>query len=204
MDPFDEFERIWQQMMEEVWETFQEDSFPTFTAHARKTDELAYSKELDHAQNLSEIFEIVKKIVRDFAGEERSGLMLGLAELGGRPGAFVGAFYPMGSNIIVLNKTPLRVVRNFKPEFYNSYCFHMLLHEYLHSLGVIDERYNRYLTASISEKAFGENHPVSVIAKDFNRVFPEIMYASVRWRPARNLEIEIVDNFDDENLRYIG
>ena len=159
---------------------------------------------LEQAQNISEIFEIVKDVVRDFIGRERSGLMLGLSELGGRPGMFIGAFYPVGSNLIVMNKTPLRIVQNFKPELFNSYCFHILLHEYLHTIGLLDEEYNRQITALISERAFGKNHPVTIIAKDFNRMFPEIVYASIGWRPARQLKIEIVENFDNENLSYIG
>ena len=163
-----------------------------------------YSEALDQAQDMSEIFEIVKQVIFDFTGSERSGLMLGLTELGGKPGIFIGAFYPVGSNMIVLNKTPLRIVRAFKPELYNTYCFHMLLHEYLHSIGILDEEYNRYVTALISEKAFGKRHPVSVIAKDFNHVFPEIIYASLGWRPSRHLEIEIVNNFDNDSASYIG
>jgi hypothetical protein len=162
-----------------------------------------YSKALDQAQDLSEIFRIVKQVVWDFIGEERGGLMIGLAELGGRPGAFVGAFYPVGSNLIVLNKTPLRIVKAFKPELYNAYCFSMMLHEYLHSIGILDEEYNKYVTALVSERAFGKNHPVTIIAKDFNHVFPEIFYASIGWRPARQLEIEILESFDNE-LGYIG
>jgi hypothetical protein len=130
--------------------------------------------------------------------------MLGLSELGGRPGMFIGAFYPVGSNLIVMNKTPLRIVQNFKPELFNAYCFHILLHEYLHTIGLLDEEYNRQITALISERAFGKNHPVTIIAKDFNRMFPEIIYASIGWRPARQLKIEIVENFDNENLSYIG
>jgi len=162
------------------------------------------SEALEQAQDISKIFEIVKDVVRDFIGRERSGLMLGLSELGGRPGMFIGAFYPVGSNLIVMNKTPLRIVQNFKPELFNAYCFHILLHEYLHTIGLLDEEYNRQITALISERAFGKNHPVTIIAKDFNRMFPEIIYASIGWRPARQLKIEIVENFDNENLSYIG
>jgi len=163
-----------------------------------------YSKELNQAQDFSEIFTLVKQIVRDFIGKERAGLILGLAELGGSPGSFVGAFYPVGSNFIVLNKTPLKVVQSFRPDLYNAYCFNMLLHEYLHSIGILDEEENRYVTALVCEKAFGKNHPVALIAKDLTRLFPEIIYASLGWRPAEDLEIELVKDFDSENLSYIG
>ena len=163
-----------------------------------------YSKMLDSAIHLPEIFEVVKKVVRDITGAERHGLMLGISDLGGQPGSFVGAFYPIGSNFIVINKTPLEAVQSLRPELFNDYCFHLLLHEYLHSLGILDETKNRRVTALISEKAFGADHPVTVISKDFNRVFPEIFYASMNWSPSARAKIELIDNFDNGNVSYIG
>jgi hypothetical protein len=163
-----------------------------------------YTKELNKAEDLSEIFEIVKSVVKGFLGRERGGLMLGLADLGGRPGFFVGAFYPVGSNLIVMNKTPMRAVEATKPHLYKAYCFHVLLHEYLHTIGILDERNNRIITAIISEKAFGENHPVALIAKDFNRIFPEVMYSSLGWQPSNEMKIELVPDFDKSSVSYIG
>lgn len=163
-----------------------------------------YTKELDRAEDLSEIFDIVKSVVKKFLGKERSGLMLGLADLGGQPGFFVGAFYPVGSNMIVMNKTPMRAVEATKPHLYKAYCLHILLHEYLHTIGILDERKNRIITAIISEKAFGNNHPVALIAKDFNRVFPEVMYSSLGWQPSNEMRIEIIPDFDRSSVSYIG
>lgn len=163
-----------------------------------------YSRELKKSEDLVEIFEIVKSVVKEFMGKERSGLMLGLADLGGQPGYFVGAFYPVGSNIIVMNKTPMRAVEATKPHLYKAYCFHILLHEYLHTIGILDERNNRIITAILSEKSFGENHPVALIAKDFNRVFPEVMYSSLGWQPSNELRIEIIPGFDRSSVSYIG
>ena len=163
-----------------------------------------YSKELNKTGDLSEIFEIMKSAVKEFLGRERSGLMLGLAELGGQPGLFVGAFYPVGSNLIVMNKTPMRAVEATKPHLYKAYCFHILLHEYLHTIGILDEGKNRIITAILSEKAFGENHPVALIAKDFNRIFPEVMYSSLGWQPSNNMRIEIIPGFDKSSVNYIG
>lgn len=42
-----------------------------------------YAKQLEQAEDLSEIFEIAKSVVKEFLGKERSGLMLGLSDLGG-------------------------------------------------------------------------------------------------------------------------
>ncbi len=153
---------------------------------------------------MGEFFEIVKNVVRDFLNRERSGLMLGITELGGQPGAFIGAFHPVGSNFIVLNKTPMRVIEDTRPEYYKYYIFHLLLHEYLHTIGILDEGYNRKITTLVSEKAFGTNHPVSVISRDMTKLFPEVIYASMGWKPAHSSPIDIVRNFDDRNVTYIG
>ena len=56
----------------------------------------------------------------------------------------------------------------------------------------------------LSEKAFGQNHPVSLIAKDFNRVFPEVMYSTLDWQPSNEMKIEIVPDFDKSSVSYIG
>ncbi|MBI2543464.1 MAG: hypothetical protein HYW24_04750 [Candidatus Aenigmarchaeota archaeon] len=163
-----------------------------------------YSRELEKASDVSELFEIVKHVVKDFIGRERPGLVLGLAELGGQPGAFIGAFHPVGSNLIVLNKNPLNIIEHTRPEYYKYYVFHLLLHEYLHTIGILDENYNRYVTRTISESTFGRNHPVAVISRDMTRLFPEVIYASMGWTPNNRPKIEIVENFEDGNISYIG
>lgn len=163
-----------------------------------------YPEHLERANDISELFEIVKNLVREFIGRERNGLMLGISELGGQPGAFIGAFHPIGSNFIVLNKTPLSIIQNTRPEYYKYYIFHLLLHEYLHTIGILDERKNRIITNFISESAFGRNHPVSIISRDMTRLFPEVIYASLGWAPKNSSVIEIVENFDSDNLSYIG
>ncbi len=162
-----------------------------------------FSKQLEEVENLSQMFSLVKEVVRIFTGRERAGLMVGFADLGGEPGAFIGAFHPVGSNLIVLNKTPMRVVEATRPELYKEYCFHLILHEYLHSIGILDEQKNRIATTLISKMAFGENHPVTIISKDMPALFPEVMMSTFMWRhlPIRNIEIA---NIDEPNVNYIG
>ena len=62
----------------------------------------------------------------------------------------------------------------------------------------------RGFSPAISGKYFGENHIISLISKDFNRIFPELMYASMGWRPQEMSEIELVKDFDNANISYIG
>lgn len=164
--------------------------------------EISFAKKLEISESLSEIFELVKEVVRRTIKRERAGLMLGLADLGTKPGWFVGAFHPVGSNIIVMNKTPLRIIEAARPELYNSYCFHILLHEYLHTIGILDEEYAKELTYLTTRKVFGEYHPASLIAKDFSRFFPEMIYAGLS-SPGM-MEIDIVSDFDKSNTSYIG
>lgn len=165
---------------------------------------MGYIDAVERVDDVSELFEIVKNLVRDTLGRERSGLMLGLSELGGEPGVFIGAFHPVGSNLIVINKSPLNVIKHTRPEYYKHYIFHLLLHEYLHTIGILDERQNRIVTNFISEKAFGRNHPIAIISRDMTRLFPEIIYASLGWTPNNRPSIEVVRDFDEGNISYIG
>jgi hypothetical protein len=66
-----------------------------------------YPARLEKAKDLADIFEVVKDAVQAQLGLSRGGLMLGIAELGGRPDAWIGGFYPVATNIIVMNKGPM-------------------------------------------------------------------------------------------------
>ena len=122
-----------------------------------------FTKRLEETKGLSDIFELVKSGVRKVLGFGRAGLNLALSELGAPQGGFIGAFYPVGSNIIVMNKTPLRRLRETNPNLYKPYAFHILLHEYIHSLGMTDEQMTRKMAYEISRKLFGENHIVGSV-----------------------------------------
>jgi hypothetical protein len=68
----------------------------------------------------------------------------------------VGAFHPMGTNDIVINRRLLGSVKNIKQK---SNVFAILVHEYLHSLGYTDERQVRRMTYKVCQENFGVNHP---------------------------------------------
>ena len=162
-----------------------------------------YVKELKKTENFSEIFELVKQGVKKVLSLERSGLMLGLMDLGMKKNHFIGAFYPVGSNIIVINKTPLALVNENQPKLFKDYVFHLLLHEYLHTLGILDEKSTRIITFGISENLFGKNHPVTTMAKDFRQILPMLKYPEYGWNPSEQQNIEIVEGFDQSNTNYI-
>jgi len=162
-----------------------------------------FTEKLQHSKSIPDIFEVVKEVVRKTINAERAGLMLGLAELGGTPNFWIGAFYPVGTNIIVMNKSSLSRVLETNRALFNSYCFHVLLHEYLHSLGILDEETARRATYQITQMAFGDEHIVTQMARDIRRFLPYVTYQDPFWTPPRELEIELVKGFDNSSVTYI-
>jgi hypothetical protein len=116
-----------------------------------------YPKRLDQCKDFTDIFALVKRAVKETIGETRSGLMLVLADLPDQ----VSAFHEVGSNSIVLNNRILDSIIHSSRTFreVKSYIFSVLLHEYLHSLGHLDELEVKELAGQIVSETFGENHP---------------------------------------------
>ena len=114
-----------------------------------------------------------------------------------------GAFFAVGSNIIVMNKVPLNRIKETQPKLYKPYAFHVLLHEYLHTLGYLDENVVRKKVYDISEELFGENHITTRIAADTTRFFPNLVYPNIAWQPEK-LSIDLVDDFDRSSVNYIS
>jgi hypothetical protein len=121
-------------------------------------------------------------------------------------GYFIGAFHPIGSNIIVMNKAPLEIaLKSTGKNIYNAYCFHLLLHEYLHSLGYIDEETVRELTHEVCQLASGDANPATVMAeKGVGAYFPKVKYFKSQSPVPRDLKIEIIRGFDMPSVGYIS
>lgn len=165
-----------------------------------------FNAELDACENLADIFELVKQSVKRFLGQHRAGLMLGMANLGMRRGTFVGAFHPIGSNIIVMNTAPFDVVlRTTDKKILNAYCFHLLLHEYLHALGYVSEEEVRDLVHRVCSMALGKGNPATVMAeRGIAYYFPKVTYFSQNVPIPRGLQIELVKDFDKGSAGYIN
>jgi hypothetical protein len=147
-----------------------------------------------------DIFEKVKQVVKKSEGRSRAGLMLGLQELGSSLNGFIGAYYPVASNIIVMNKTPIRRIMETKPELIKPYGFHILLHEYIHTLGFLDEKITRHKTYEISKEHFGEKHIITKLCTNVEQFFPNLVYPIYGWIPLKNTPpIEIIKGFDKSN-----
>lgn len=158
---------------------------------------------LEAANGLADIFELVKRAVERHVGYARGGLMLGLADLGNHPRGFIGAFYPIATNVIVMNKIPLARIQETNPQIYRAYAFHVLLHEYLHAVGFVEERQCREKVHAISLELFGERHPVTLISEDVTKFFRNLVYPDIAWQP-ESLNIELVQGFDRGNTGYIA
>src|SRR5208337_3121100 len=162
--------------------------------------------ELENSENFGDIFEIVKKSVKEYLGQERAGLMLVLADLP----IHLGAFHGVGTNSIVMNRTLLdRIVKGGNTRIQvNSFVYSILLHEYLHSLGVLEESEVRSLVREVSLKTFGDDHPASKIAAEgpwsmLPRSWsPE--QAESDYVPQSHREMELIKDFDRSHSRYIG
>jgi hypothetical protein len=167
---------------------------------AKKLDVEAYRSRLDNAKGFSQVWEVVKDSVKDTLEERRVGMMLFLDTLPLR----IGAYHPIGTNNIVLNKALVEIVEaatNSK-RLVNAFVYTLLLHEYLHALGHISESEVRPLVAEISKQCFGEDH----IAYRLGVYGP---WSLLRGIPLDRVEapkrvIEIVKDFERENQSYIS
>lgn len=154
------------------------------------------------ARNLSfdEIFELVKKTVEKSLRKHRAGLTLVLNEL---PNA-IGAYHEVGSNLIVMNRTILDAVAALgkTKEELNGFIFSILLHEYLHSLGYLDETEVRKLVYHIVEENLGRDHVATRMAGlGIVEIYPELRYLG---EGAVGQKPEIIKNFDKSSMSYIG
>ncbi len=165
-----------------------------------------YTQKLEAAKTLADVFELVKEGVRRVLKTGRAGLTLGLAELGGGAQSWIGAFYPVGSTTIIMNRTPLRRIAETEPRLFTAYAFHVLLHEYIHALGYVEEKSTRYLVALISSELFGTEHPVARMAQDIRLFFPHLTYSTpgaAALEDVEALELEMVPDFDRSSITYI-
>jgi hypothetical protein len=154
-----------------------------------------YTDMLEEAEDIHDIFSLVKDAVKETLRESRAGINLGLIELGNSAKGFLGAYYPVGSNIIVMNKTPIRRITETNPSLMKPYLFSILLHEYLHSLGYFREEDTRKLTYLVSQKVFGEDHVATELSRNLNNFMPYLIYPG--GFPQTENEITLIEDVDD-------
>jgi hypothetical protein len=78
----------------------------------------------------------------------------------------LGAYHVLGSNMIILNRRILDIIRKRKSHNeYNSYLFVVLAHEYLHSFGIVEELQVRNMTYDLCKSLLGEDHLACIMAR---------------------------------------
>jgi len=115
-----------------------------------------FRRRLEDAKSYGEVWDIVKDSVEFSLHRRRGGMMLFLDDLPIQ----LGAYHPLGTNNIVLNRRLVQIVEaSIKSKrAVNALIYNLLLHEYLHALGKYSEMEVRPLVYDIARKCFGEVH----------------------------------------------
>lgn len=162
-----------------------------------KADE--YRSRLEKGQGYSSVWELVKDTVKDSLGEHRVGMMLFLDNLPLQ----LGAYHPLGTNNIVLNRTLVQIVEasTQSKRLVNAFVYSLLVHEYLHALGHVPEVEVRPLVYQISKDCFGDAHIVTRLALRSPWALLKGIPLGKIGAPKR--VIEIVKDFEKTNQKYI-
>src|SRR5918999_4967322 len=158
-----------------------------------------YCNRILQLADFNQAFELVKSAVEEKFNMHRAGLSLILQGLPTK----LGAYHVLGSNLIIVNKRVLDIIRKYKSnEEYNSYLFMVLAHEYLHSLGIIDEMQVRNMTYTLLSSLVGEDHIATKVARYQPwDLFPEL---GLFQDNSFEQKFEIIKNFDKTTQSYIG
>lgn len=131
---------------------------------------------LDAPMDYNAIFTVVRSAVHRVLRRERPGLGLALSNLPPQ----LGAYWQVTGNLIVLNEGLVAMMHDQagSPREYNSFVFVILAHEYLHSLGYLQESEVRPVTARVAREVFGPDHPATRMAEgDLWQMFPALRFA---------------------------
>lgn len=121
-----------------------------------------YRNRLENAKSYGETWKIVKDSVASSLHKRRAGMMLFLDDLPVQ----LGAYHPLGTNNIVLNRALVQIVEATlkSKRVVNALVYNLLLHEYLHALGAYSEVEVRRLVFEVAKKCFGEDYVATVLA----------------------------------------
>jgi hypothetical protein len=122
-----------------------------------------FRNSIDSAKSYAEVWQIVKDTVEFSLGTLRGSMMLFLDDLPLQ----LGAYYPLGTNNIVLNRALVEIVEALisAKRVVNALVYNLLLHEYLHALGEMSENKVRSRVVEVAQACFGDEHIATVIAR---------------------------------------
>jgi hypothetical protein len=155
------------------------------SSNPTNTEPFNYS--LDNAKNYADVWTIVQQTAEYALGKRRNSMMLFLDDLPLQ----LGAYYPVGTNNIVLNRALVDVVEasvTDKPTV-NALVYNLLLHEYLHALGDMSEVGVRRDVVVVAKKSFGEQHIATELACKSPWVLLKGLPLETMNAPKRGMEI---------------
>ena len=161
--------------------------------------QMQFVQKIASLKDFNETFELVKEVVLQKYKLHRAGLSLILQMMPSN----LGAYHMLGSNAIVVNTYLLTTLKTIvkSTEEYNSYIFMVLAHEYLHSLGIINENTVRQMTFELCKWMLGDDHTATKMAKNG----PSAIYPELRslMQSQFGRDFQVVRNFDKTNQTYI-
>lgn len=157
-----------------------------------------FSAELETAETYAQVWQTVKDTVEFSLHKRRGSMMLFLEDLPLQ----LGAYHPLGTNNIVLNRTLVEIVEASvtTKRVFNALVYNLLLHEYLHALGALSETEVRRTVIKVAQACFGEKHIATVIA----RKSPWVLLQSIPLRAINTPKrvMQIVKDFEKTD-KYI-
>jgi hypothetical protein len=157
-----------------------------------------FRRRLEDAKTYGEVWEIVKDSVEFSLHRRRGGMMLFLDDLPIQ----LGAYHPLGTNNIVLNRRLVQIVEaSIKSKrAVNALIYNLLLHEYLHALGKYSEMEVRPLVYEVAKECFGEDY----VATDIARKSPWVLLKGIPLEAVNAPKgvMEIVKDFEKTD-KYI-
>jgi len=121
-----------------------------------------FRERLETAASYAEVWETVKDTVEFALHKRRGGMLLFLDDLPIQ----LGAYHPLGTNNIVLNRVIVQIVEaaGEPRRVVNVLVYNLLLHEYLHGLGEVSEVKVRQMVVDVAQECFGKEHIVTQVA----------------------------------------
>ncbi|HEV2316359.1 MAG TPA: hypothetical protein VGV89_02130 [Thermoplasmata archaeon] len=150
-----------------------------------------FAHRLDAPLDYNGIFTVVRDAVLRVLHRERPGLGLALSNLPPQ----LGAYWQLTGNLIVMNEGLVLAMQAQASTVkeYNSFVFVILAHEYLHSLGYLEESDVRPVTELVAREALGADHPATRMAHgDLWQQYPGLRFAP----PGDGRRLKIVPRFD--------
>ena len=161
--------------------------------------QIQFQEKITGLKDFDDTFELVKATVLQKFKLHRAGLSLILQMMPSN----LGAYHMLGSNAIVVNTYLLSILKKIvkSSEEYNSYLFMVLAHEYLHSLGIIDENTVHQMTFELCKWMLGNDHAATKMAKEGpSAIYPQL---KLLIQSQFGRDFHVVRNFDQTNQTYI-